>query len=178
MALNEACQLWIEQEIDEGLDRGKTPDLISKEVSQAIAVLFETTVKRATIKKRAQRRKGHLSLVREKREKTLAEQVYAELKKIRRSQDKLMELMDKGEGPFGGGTQEIQLKKAKRGFYRSEKEYPGEPTQDELFWWKSAFIKHSLYWDAMTISDGISEHLPEELPENQSKPRKKKPRVA
>jgi len=61
MALNEACQLWIEQEIDEGLGEGKTPDLISKEVSQAVAMLFETVVKEATIKKRAQRRKGQMS---------------------------------------------------------------------------------------------------------------------
>jgi len=57
MAKSAACSLYIEQEIDEGLKAGKTADAISKEVTVWIEKLFETTVKTATIKKRAQRQK-------------------------------------------------------------------------------------------------------------------------
>ena len=54
----EACQLYLEQEIDDRLAEGKTPGKIGKELTKEIEKLFEARVKPATIKKRAQRRKG------------------------------------------------------------------------------------------------------------------------
>lgn len=77
MALNEACQLWIEESIDAGIEEGKTPGIIGTEVSQQVAMLFETSVQPAAIKKRAQRRSGQMSRkpgrptkLQEKRDKT------------------------------------------------------------------------------------------------------------
>ena len=55
MALNEACQLWIEQEIEEGLREGKKPYSIGKEISAAIEKLFEARIPAGTVEKRAQR---------------------------------------------------------------------------------------------------------------------------
>ncbi len=51
----EACQLYIEQEIEARLELGKTPGKIGKELTKEISTLFESKVKPATIKKRAQR---------------------------------------------------------------------------------------------------------------------------
>jgi hypothetical protein len=55
VALNEACQLWIEQEIDEGLKEGKKPYSIGKEISRAIEKLFEAKIPSETIRTRARR---------------------------------------------------------------------------------------------------------------------------
>ena len=57
MAISDVCALWIEQEIDAGLKENKTADAIGKEVSKAILKVFQTKVKPAAIKKRAQRQK-------------------------------------------------------------------------------------------------------------------------
>jgi len=51
----EACQLYIEQEIDAGLEEGKTPYSIGKEIAGWIEKLFEVKVKPTTIEKRAER---------------------------------------------------------------------------------------------------------------------------
>ncbi len=54
----EACQLYIQQEIDSRLADGKTPGKLAEEIVKEVETLFEATVKHATIKKRAQRRKA------------------------------------------------------------------------------------------------------------------------
>lgn len=56
MALNEACQLWIEQEIDEGHEKGETNYSIGKRVSEEIEKYFEIKIKPRTIERRALRR--------------------------------------------------------------------------------------------------------------------------
>ncbi len=57
MALNEACQLWIEQRIDEELESqpetGKSDRAIGREVSGEVAKLFETFVSEDAIRIRA-----------------------------------------------------------------------------------------------------------------------------
>jgi len=58
MAHSEACDLFIEQEIEVGLEQGKTPYSIGKEVAKWIEKLFETKIKPETITKRAQRKIG------------------------------------------------------------------------------------------------------------------------
>lgn len=60
MANREACELWIEQEIESGLESGKTPYNIGKEVAEWIQKKFETYVKPDTIKKRAERLQNKL----------------------------------------------------------------------------------------------------------------------
>ena len=52
----EACQLYIEQEIDEGLKQNKTPYQIAKEVAEWIRKLFEVNIPVETIKSKAYRR--------------------------------------------------------------------------------------------------------------------------
>lgn len=53
----EACQLYIEQQIDEGIVEGKTSYKIGKEIKQEIDTLFKTKINLGTVTKRAQRRK-------------------------------------------------------------------------------------------------------------------------
>lgn len=53
MAHSEACQLYIEQEIKEGLAQGKTPYSIGKELSSWVEKLFETNIPPETLKSRA-----------------------------------------------------------------------------------------------------------------------------
>ena len=55
MANSEACELYIEQEIKAGLEKGQTPYSIGKHLSGWTEKLFETHVKPGTIKKKAQR---------------------------------------------------------------------------------------------------------------------------
>lgn len=55
MAHSEACQLFIEQQIDEGLQEGKTPYSIGKDLAVWIEKLFEAKIPADTLKKRAQR---------------------------------------------------------------------------------------------------------------------------
>lgn len=55
MALNEACQLWIEQEIDSGLKRGETPYAISQLIAKEVEKLFEVKMKPETIRSRVRR---------------------------------------------------------------------------------------------------------------------------
>ena len=49
MAHQEACQLYIEQEIKEGLAQGKTPYSIGKELTAMIEKMFETSIPPDTI---------------------------------------------------------------------------------------------------------------------------------
>jgi len=62
MTLNAACQLWMEQRIDEELENqpqtGKSDRAIGREVSEEVATLFETVVSEDAIRKRAARRRG------------------------------------------------------------------------------------------------------------------------
>lgn len=51
----QACQLYIEQEIESGLADGKTKYAIGKEIAQWVEKLFGAKVKPGTIEKRAQR---------------------------------------------------------------------------------------------------------------------------
>uniref|UniRef100_A0A6M3JHP1 Putative methyltransferase n=1 Tax=viral metagenome TaxID=1070528 RepID=A0A6M3JHP1_9ZZZZ len=51
----EACQLYIEQEIERGLAEGKTSYSLGKEIAVWIEKLFEVKMKPQTIEKRAQR---------------------------------------------------------------------------------------------------------------------------
>lgn len=53
--MNEACQLWLQQEVEAGLKEGKKPYTLGKEISKAIAKHFETYIKPETIEKRAER---------------------------------------------------------------------------------------------------------------------------
>ncbi len=55
LAKQEACQLFIEQEIEEGLEKGKTAYLIGKEVAEWIQKVFQARIEPSTIEKRAQR---------------------------------------------------------------------------------------------------------------------------
>ena len=49
MAKHEACELYIEQQIEEGLQEGKTPYSIGKELSDWVAKLFEVRIHPKTI---------------------------------------------------------------------------------------------------------------------------------
>jgi DNA modification methylase len=51
----EACQLFIEQEIETGLKQGRTPYSIGKELSTWVEKLFEAKIPPKTIEKRAER---------------------------------------------------------------------------------------------------------------------------
>lgn len=55
MAHKEACQVFIEQEIQEGLAQGKTPYSIGKDLSTWVEKLFETSIPATTIEKKAER---------------------------------------------------------------------------------------------------------------------------
>jgi hypothetical protein len=58
VAHKEACQVFIEQEIQEGLAQGKTPYSIGKDLSAWVEKLFETSIPATTIEKRAERIKN------------------------------------------------------------------------------------------------------------------------
>lgn len=55
LAKQEACQLFIEQEIEEGLEKGKTAYLIGKDVAAWIEKLFHAKVNPSSIARKAQR---------------------------------------------------------------------------------------------------------------------------
>ena len=57
MANREACELYIEQEIKAGLECGKKPYSIGKELSVWIEKMFEVHVKPGTLKEKARRQK-------------------------------------------------------------------------------------------------------------------------
>ena len=61
MAHSEACQLFIEEQIREGLAEGKTPYSIGKELTAMIERLFEASIPAKTIAKRAEREKTKLA---------------------------------------------------------------------------------------------------------------------
>lgn len=58
MALNEACQLWIEQEIESGLKNGDPLPALGKRIADEIRRLFEVKVKPRTVEQRARRKKA------------------------------------------------------------------------------------------------------------------------
>lgn len=60
MANQEACELFVQQEIDEGLKAGKTPHTIENELSSWLEENLKAKIEPGTIKKRAQRRKDKL----------------------------------------------------------------------------------------------------------------------
>jgi hypothetical protein len=55
LAKQQACQLFIEQEIEKGLEAGKTKYAIGHEIAAWIKKFFDADVKPGTIEKRAQR---------------------------------------------------------------------------------------------------------------------------
>jgi hypothetical protein len=55
VAHKEACQVYIEQEIKDGLAQGKTPYSIDKDLSAWVEKLFETSISPETLKSRAAR---------------------------------------------------------------------------------------------------------------------------
>lgn len=55
MANREACELFIEQEINEGLKKGKTPYSIGQELSEWVVKYFEVRIKPRTLEQRARR---------------------------------------------------------------------------------------------------------------------------
>jgi len=56
MANREACEIYIEQEIESGLEDGKTPYQVGKELSDWVAKLFEVRIAPRTIEQRARRK--------------------------------------------------------------------------------------------------------------------------
>jgi len=56
MAHQEACQVFIEQEIDKGLKAGKTAYSIAKDLKMELKKLFEAAIPHETLKTRARRR--------------------------------------------------------------------------------------------------------------------------
>ena len=60
MAKHEACELYIEQQIKEGLEKGETPYYIGKTLSDWISELFDAKINPKTLKKRAERQKKKL----------------------------------------------------------------------------------------------------------------------
>ena len=61
MANREACELYIEQEIKSGLESGKKPYSIGKELSVWIEKMFEVHVKPKTLEKKAERQNQKLT---------------------------------------------------------------------------------------------------------------------
>lgn len=59
MAHDEACQLYIKQEIERGLEEGRTPYSIGKDLSKWIEKLFEASIPATTIEKKAERIKAN-----------------------------------------------------------------------------------------------------------------------
>ena len=55
MANREACELLIEQEIKDGLEQGKKPYSIGKDIAAWVEKLFEVKIKPTTLEKRAER---------------------------------------------------------------------------------------------------------------------------
>lgn len=83
MALNEACQLWIEQRIDEELKDGeheKSLRQIGREIADEIERLFEAKVKPITITKRASRAVTNVT----PKEDSTDSSNYDEIKQIKR----------------------------------------------------------------------------------------------
>jgi len=60
MANPEACELYIEQQIEEGLEEGQTPYYIGKHLSGWIEKLFETKINPSTLKTRAYRKQQEI----------------------------------------------------------------------------------------------------------------------
>ena len=56
MSNREACELWIEQEIETGLEAGKKPYSIGKELAAMVERLFETKMNPETIRSRVRRK--------------------------------------------------------------------------------------------------------------------------
>ena len=73
--VSEACELYVEQEIESGLAEGKTPYKIGQELSNWIAKLFEVRLKPDTLKKRAERKKKKETIKPEPSQKKKKEKV-------------------------------------------------------------------------------------------------------
>lgn len=82
MANREACELYIEQQIQEGLDEGKSPHAIGKNLSLVVARVFDVKMKASTLEKRAQRiKKDDRTNVRKNAESNSGTHVYREIEK-------------------------------------------------------------------------------------------------
>lgn len=60
MAHSDACQIFIEEQIKEGLAQGKNPYSIGKELTAMIERMFEASIPVETLRTRARRMKGTL----------------------------------------------------------------------------------------------------------------------
>lgn len=80
---------------------------------------------------------------------------------------------EKQEKAWGLGCVSIKLKGAKRNFYRSVDDYPGEASEEQLIVWNSYFEYLKIERALRELGSHLYGQLPEELPENRSKPKKK-----
>ena len=99
-------------------------------------------------------------------------QLYAKLKRLTKAAHRANPDQD---SIYLQGASYIKLKGAKKGFYRSVNEYPGEGTEKQLLIWKIYFECQMLRKVADAIGHCFHKQLPKELPENCPKPKKKKP---
>jgi hypothetical protein len=61
MAHDEACQLFIKQEIERGLQEGKKPWTIGKELSAWVEKLFEVNIPHRTLESQAKRQRNKIT---------------------------------------------------------------------------------------------------------------------
>lgn len=61
----EACQLFLEQEIDNGLEKGKTPYAIGRDLAQWVEKVFKARISPDTIRKKAERQKIRTTVLNE-----------------------------------------------------------------------------------------------------------------
>jgi hypothetical protein len=105
-------------------------------------------------------------------------QLYQLCAKLKRIAKALHRANPESNSIWLGPTWGVKLKSAKRDFFRTIDDYPGEGTEKQLLIWKTYFECNELRNIANEIGNWFYRQLPEELPENRSKPRKKKPRYA
>jgi len=87
MANQEACELWIEQEVVEGLAAGKKPYVIGKEVSGWVAKLFDAKIKTKTLAQRAYRMRDKNSTNVEKEQTQEKTDTSEDLKKLEKPEE-------------------------------------------------------------------------------------------
>lgn len=105
--LQEACQLFIEQEIQDGLKQGKTPYSIGKELAAWVERLFGTCIPPKTIMSRADKAKK--DYIKTNITPTITPQDQEEIRKN----------PPLGTGPLGGRPQKYQPEKPKSTFNRT-----------------------------------------------------------
>lgn len=150
MAKSEACELWIEQEIESGLEEGKTPYKIGKEISGWVAKLFEVRIKPHTITMRVHRQKNEVI--------TDVINQSNQVEKQEVIQSNIPSLTDAGGKREGAGRPKIPKKEIfTTEFKESFDQFYGEIQNAKMEHWKNttkeATLKfmHNIY-DLITIS--------------------------